>query len=498
MVTFEEFKKLELKVAQIKQFVPAQTCLSCQGCCRFSQKDSAWSPRLLNAELDDFLKNNILPGLVSPDRKIRLMPNPEQGGFTPPLGTGAGFICPLFSPQDNKCKVYASRPFECQLYPFLINRKTDKVFLALDLKCPYAEENLETKKFKDYVRYLTKLLDTQDYPDLLKNNPQLIQAYPDKEVLNLVELDRAGGIQRGRAAGQKLNRLALKDKRLFDKFLRSTRHELCVYAFENIYIWRGLYDIYWKIIKDSLCVFFRDKIGCFLYIPPQGNKLEPEVIEEAFEIMDRFNCHKDICRIENVEAQEISFYRDLGYDCRYKSCDYLCNRTDLVNLKGNQFKSKRASFNYFAKHYRYEYLAFSLRFKKDCLQLYNLWTEQRRGNASDPLYQDMLRDSRICLKILLDNYRHLDLAGKLVRIDNEIRAFSFGFKLNSDTFCILYEITDLSVKGLAQFIFRSFCSELKDYKYINIMDDLGVENLKKVKLSYHPKRLIPAYVVKKQ
>lgn len=296
----------------------------------------------------------------------------------------------------------------------------------------------------------------------------------------------------------KLDKLSLKDKKIFTKYLKLTEHRLSVYAFDNIFIWKELFDIYWAVIDGNLCVFFKDKIGCFLYIPPQGTRMKPRVAREVFIIMDKFNKNKDISRIENAEEKDLAFYRDLGYECRYKSCDYLLNRTELVNLKGNKFKSKRASFNYFIKHYRYKYLPFSLRYQKDCLQLYNLWVEQRRDNAKDPLYQSMLQDSRICLKILLDNYPHLNLTGRLVKINEEIKAFSFGFKLSPDTFCILYEITDLTIKGLAQFIFRKFCLELKDYKYINIMDDSGLENLKKVKLSYQPTRLIPAYIVKRQ
>ena len=106
----------------------------------------------------------------------------------------------------------------------------------------------------------------------------------------------------------------------------------------------------------------------------------------------------------------------------------------------------------------------------------------------------MLGDSGACLKELLDNYKGLDFTGRVVKINNAIKAFTFGFALNADTFCIFFEITDLSTKGLAQFIFCDFCRSLTGYKYINIMDDSGLENLKKVKLSYHPVKIIPAYI----
>ena len=291
----------------------------------------------------------------------------------------------------------------------------------------------------------------------------------------------------------RLNKLSLKDKKLFNHYLNLSRHELSVYAFENIYIWKALFDIGWKIIEENLCIFFQDRIGCFMYLAPLGREKNPEVVKEAFEIMDGFNKNKDISRIENIEVEEVSFYRGLELACREKSQDYLCKREDLVLLRGDKFKSKRACLNYFVKNYHYEYLPYSARDKEGCLKLYRLWRKQREESNKDPIFRGMLEDSLACFKILLKDYRSLDVTGRVVKIDKEIKAFTFGFKLNRDTFCILYEITDLSAKGLAQFIFQRFCSELKNFKFINIMDDSGLANLKKVKLSYHPAELIPAY-----
>lgn len=294
----------------------------------------------------------------------------------------------------------------------------------------------------------------------------------------------------------KLNKLTLKHKKLFNKFLNKTRHELSVYAFENIYIWKELFDIRWLVIENNLCIFFKDDIGCFMYLAPLG-KTNAEVIREAFEVMDKFNKNKTVSRIENIEAKDIAFYKGLGYDCRVKSYDYVCLRSDLVKLQGNKFKSKRSSFNFFLKHYEPRYTPFSIKHREDCLQLYNRWRKAREKLFQDTIYQGMLIDSLNCLKAVLNNFNELNLTARVVKIKQQINAFTFGFKLNPDTFCILYEITDLSIKGLAQFIFRTFCSELRDYKYINLMDDSGLENLKRVKLSYQPLRLIPAYIAKR-
>lgn len=292
----------------------------------------------------------------------------------------------------------------------------------------------------------------------------------------------------------RLKVLSIKDKGIINEFLGLSRHRLSVYAFENIYIWRGLFDIYWSIIEDGLCVFFKDNTGAFLYLAPLGSKKSAGLVKKVFAILDRFNGNKEISRIENVEEADVDFYRASGYDCRLKSCDYLCARASLVKLAGNRFKSKRACFNYFIKHYDFEYLPFSPKDSGGCLDLYDIWKGQRESRVNDPVYRGMLDDSLICLGRMLKDYRSLDLTGRVVKMGKKIKAFTFGFRLSPDTFCILYEITDLSIKGLSQFIFRRFASELEGYDYVNVMDDSGMENLKNVKLSYRPVELIPAYI----
>lgn len=292
----------------------------------------------------------------------------------------------------------------------------------------------------------------------------------------------------------KLNKLTLKDKKVFDSFLSQRQHELSCYTFQNIYIWNKLYDIVWAKISGVLCVFFKDPIGCFMYLEPLGENITAEVIAEVFKIMDSFNKNPDVSRIENIEDKQFYFYQDLGLKLAPKPGEYLCKRQDLAQLKGNAFKPKRASYNYFVKHYKYDYLPYQPKYRPDCLKLYKRWMKERKINNQDKVYQGMLEDGLQCLEITLSNYVKLGFVGRIVKVKAKFAAFTFGFKLNQETFCVLHEVADLKYKGIAQFIFREFCAELKNYKYINIMDDSGLENLKRVKLSYHPLREVIGFV----
>lgn len=291
----------------------------------------------------------------------------------------------------------------------------------------------------------------------------------------------------------RLATLTVKDRPLFERFLKLKKHELCVYAFENMYIWRGLFDIRWAIIEKSLCVFFEDRLGRFLYLEPLGIDFSTRVLRKVFQVLDRGNIHKGASRIENVEADSVDFYARAGYTCSVKAHEYLYARTDLALLRGNSFKSKRSAFNYCLKQYAPEYLPFSSRDKEACLRLYAQWSKERKRTQGDGVYRGLLDDSLSAFTQALGAFATLKLVGRVVKVRNAIRGFTFGYAMNRETFCILYEVADLRIKGLAQFIFRKFCQELTQFRYINCMDDSGLANLKRTKLSYRPERLIPAY-----
>jgi Fe-S-cluster containining protein len=157
----------------IKQLVPQEACRKCQGCCRFAQEDSLWAPGLLEEEIALLLKEGLPAALITGQKKIRVVAFPQQELF----------ICSLFDPQKNACKIYAQRPLECQLYPFLLQRKAKQIFLAIDPKCPYAAQNLDSPTLKEYTQYLLELLRQPQYRELLKQNPQVIQEYPDVQEL---------------------------------------------------------------------------------------------------------------------------------------------------------------------------------------------------------------------------------------------------------------------------------------------------------------------------
>ncbi len=293
---------------------------------------------------------------------------------------------------------------------------------------------------------------------------------------------------------RKIN-LARKDE--IEALLGLKQHSLSAYSLSGIYIWRGIYEIFSAPVGPCECIFFKDQLGCFAYLPPLGNDIDPQVIAGCFRIMDDYNPNKAVSRIENVEEAELSFFTRHGYVHDEKPGEYICKREELAGLKGDRFKSKRAACNFFASNYKFTYRPFRAQDKEGALELYRSWADERGRKSKDKIYLGMMRDNLSAQTEAMDNFRELGLSGRVIEINGKMRAYTIGYPLNEDTFCILFEITDLSVKGAAQYIFRTFCAEL-GYKNINIMDDSGLDNLKKVKLSYHPARIVPSYIIKRR
>jgi len=161
----------------IRQFVPSEVCLKCQGCCRFRDEDSVWAPCLLKEEIIELIDTPAPAAYLSLDKRIHVIKN----------ALGEGYLCPFLNQDSNQCKIYEKRPFECQLYPFIICLRDKKILLTVDLNCPCALEKLNSPELKEYLKYLSEYLNAPKQLQMLKDNPQVLQAY--EEVLDVMELD---------------------------------------------------------------------------------------------------------------------------------------------------------------------------------------------------------------------------------------------------------------------------------------------------------------------
>ncbi|MDD5044569.1 MAG: YkgJ family cysteine cluster protein [Candidatus Omnitrophica bacterium] len=158
------------------QYTPQNFCLKCVGCCRFSSVRSKWSPYFLPEEIKLFKKRGIPLSLRPKTKKAKLIFSKDY------------CFCPFFDPEKNRCTVYRLRPLDCTLYPFLLEEKREKVYLAVDKNCSYIAEQFGTREFKAYLGKLFRFLKQPKVAGYIRKNRRIIGNLTEKSVVSLVRL----------------------------------------------------------------------------------------------------------------------------------------------------------------------------------------------------------------------------------------------------------------------------------------------------------------------
>ena len=497
-----------IRITPLPQYVPSSTCFRCDVCCRFPEGDSFLRPYFTADEIRTAVGSGINAARF-PDHagsQIELVPD----------RSGEGFLCPAFDPATSRCRIYESRPIDCQIYPLALMWSVDhaEVVLGWDTKCPFldergkgqaAEDSGEKFPLKDYAEKIAHLLQEDEAVKTITANPQLIGPFQDDVVVlrtlpHLTERLNAGRGARGGlsplASPPTLHPLTVGDRSRLEQAMTMMNTSLSAYGFAAHFIWRKHFAYSWCEIADHVCLFAQYADGLYMPLPPLGQGPVAESVARAFALMRDRNHGSAVSRIENVPEELRSSLEMLGYRLTPKDPDYFYSVSDLVSLSGDRYKSQRAACNRFIRDHQVQLEPYREDDREACLALYRLWALQQEARGLDGLALAMLKEAESVHGEALTFHETIGLVGRVVQIDGVICAYTFGYALSSAVFCVLLEVADRSMNGLAQFIFREFCREAfhQGYQFINTMDDSGLERLRISKYAYRPLRFIPSYI----
>ena len=173
--------------------------------------------------------------------------------------------------------------------------------------------------------------------------------------------------------------------------------------------------------------------------------------------------------------------------------DYVYYREELATLKGKKLQQKRNHVNRFMKTYpNWEYKSATPELIKLCIEKENEWYDSNE----DYKHQD-IDNERQALLFAMNHAEEIGLRGGVLFVDNNIVAFTFGFPINYKTFGVHFEKADINYTGAFTVINQMFANDIsEEFVYINREEDLGIEGLRKAKLSYNPAFLITKGLIK--
>lgn len=232
-------------------------------------------------------------------------------------------------------------------------------------------------------------------------------------------------------------------------------------------------------------------------LPPLGAGPLDQAVEQAFVLMQSWNGPSPVSRIDNVmESQRRALNADTIHVHR-KEGDYLYSARALAALAGDHYKSQRALCNRVAREQAITGEPYRADFQGDCSRLYQRWADQKRNGRLDQMGKLLLEDAEMAHRLVLQEHERIGLSGTVARINGDIAAYTFGYWLTPQTWCILVEVADRSIPGLAQWVFRETCrtAMAQGAVSINAMDDAGLPGLGAAKLAYRPSMILNTWTI---
>ncbi|MDR2638654.1 MAG: phosphatidylglycerol lysyltransferase domain-containing protein [Helicobacteraceae bacterium] len=170
-----------------------------------------------------------------------------------------------------------------------------------------------------------------------------------------------------------------------------------------------------------------------------------------------------------------------GFDIKHDRdhSDYLYDCAALINLNGRDYHSKKNFINRFATFYGIRYERLNDTNYYETIAFINAWFERA------PYPAEAEKKGIISL---LNDYRRFRCSYGLLRAEGQIAAFTIGESLSENAAVIHVEKADgANFQGSYQTINQvHLAREYADKTIINREEDLGIEGLRKAKLSYHP------------
>ena len=290
--------------------------------------------------------------------------------------------------------------------------------------------------------------------------------------------------------------ITLKDKQLFDRHLKLHNPQVSELTFTNLFAWRNFYRFKYAEINGLLCIIAKP-CGSEPYALMPIGSLDSEVFEDTYkELRDYFRQMGWKPVFKKIAHDELVYFKthvnsdeDMVYD--RDNSDYLYSTMDLIHLKGKKYDGKRNHINKFKSKYDFSYVPLDCSLIVECSRIMEEWCREKNCNCQEGDYCERQANME-----LLKNLRYLECKGALLYVNGRYEAFTAGEMLNGDTAVIHIEKANTAIPGLYTIINQQFLEkEWKDAAYVNREQDLGLEGMRKAKLSYNPLKMVDKYTV---
>lgn len=229
---------------------------------------------------------------------------------------------------------------------------------------------------------------------------------------------------------------------------------------------------------------------CALYGFPLGNGDYRAAIELIFEDAQKSGKPVAFPFLAEIDKDfmQNNFPGRFKFIERRDDFDYLYLTKNLAELPGRKFHKKKNHIAQFMKKYpSAEFRQMNAENFSDALAVENQWNVTHEGNLDEST-----RHEHNIIDIAIKNFDALSLCGGILYVENRPVAMTIGGAMSAKVMDVYFEkvIPEFDRDGGYAVINNLFAKSMTQYEYLNREEDLGIEGLRKAKLSYQPDILL--------
>lgn len=282
--------------------------------------------------------------------------------------------------------------------------------------------------------------------------------------------------------------ITIDDYKILKKYLCNEKELSCENSFANLFLWHGNMPNQYDLVGETLIIKTQDNDKILFRVPLGGD------LQKAMDAIYSYynNSFPDFYGYEGETFDK--FRADFGDKFDIVECpndfEYLYLSENLIELSGKKYHSKRNHISSFTKNFDWHYETIG----NDNIKKIRYCAEEWYQKNSDKMNGTLSVDKNESM-LLLSKMNDLELKGGAIFVDGKAVAYTIGTEINESAFDIMIEKALPEYATAYAVINREFAkNELSGYKYINREDDMGIEGLRKAKLSYKPEKILKKYM----
>ena len=285
----------------------------------------------------------------------------------------------------------------------------------------------------------------------------------------------------------------LSDRKAMQAVTLPSGRRNCNYTFANLVGWQFWYYTEVCVLENTVVLRYTFD-GQRAYMVCTSEALSLELIEA---LLDDSNGNLTLIGLEDSQVPQLSGF-SISVEPARDQYDYIYRRTDLATLHGRHLDAKRNHIHRFrAEHPDFEYRPLTPELFDECRRLTEIWQEEKNQNDNENENRnETINAEHRVMETIFSNWDALGMIGGSIFVDGCMVAFTYGSAVTTDTFDVCVEKADRHVEGAFAIINQQFAEHLPEqYIYMNREEDMGIQGLRRAKLSYHPEILLTYNVV---